>query len=270
MIDETGELAGRVAVVTGAGRGIGAAIARRLGEAGATVIVTDVSPKSAEDFADELRADGIVAAAYSLDVTRRADCRRVVAAILRGHGRLDLLVNNAGIATYGSVTEISTSVWNQQIGVVATGTFLMTQAVAPMMIRAGAGSMLNIASVGGMGGWPLRGAYDAAKAAVINFTATMAGELGPHGVRVNSISPGTILTPMAMQAEAEGVASLDRYALRTPAGRLGKPEEVAGTALFLLSDRARFITGINVRVDGGWVAWANSNGAGFRPEAGSK
>jgi NAD(P)-dependent dehydrogenase (short-subunit alcohol dehydrogenase family) len=258
------ELAGRVAIVTGAGRGIGAAIAEEIGSRGAHVVVADLVASSAVSTAERLVSSGLSADAMELDVSSRASCQDAAAMVIGKHSRLDYLVNNAGIAGYGSVTTMAERDWRRHLDVILTGTFLMTQAAVPSMIEKRSGSIVNIASIGGLGGWPLRGAYNASKAGVINLTATLAGELGPVGVRVNSVSPGTIRTPMAEEAHQSGVASLDRYAARAPARRLGTTREIASVVAFLLSDRAAFITGVNLRVDGGWVAWLNSHGPGYQ------
>jgi NAD(P)-dependent dehydrogenase (short-subunit alcohol dehydrogenase family) len=258
------ELAGRVAIVTGAGRGIGEAIAEELGSRGAHVIVADLEASRAAGTAERLRSSGISADALELDVSSRASCQNAVASVTKIHHRLDYLVNNAGIAGYGSVETMEEADWHRHLDVILTGTFLMTQAAVTPMIEKRAGSIVNIASIGGLGGWPLRGAYNASKAGVINLTASLAGELGPVGVRVNSVSPGTIRTSMAEEADRTGVASLDKYAARTPAGRLGTTKEIASAVAFLLSDRAAFITGVNLRVDGGWAAWLNSQGPGYQ------
>jgi len=258
------ELAGRVAIVTGAGRGIGAAIAEEIGSRGAHVIIADLAASRALSTAERLQSSGISADALELDVSSRASCQNTAAMAIRRHRRLDYLVNNAGIASYGSVKAMEESSWRSHLDIILTGTFLMTQAVLPFMIEKRAGSIVNIASIGGLGGWPLRGAYNASKAGVINLTATLAGELGPFGVRVNCVSPGPIRTSMAEEAHRTGVASLDKYAARTPARRLGTTKEIASVVTFLLSDRAAFITGINLRVDGGWAAWLNSEGLGYQ------
>jgi NAD(P)-dependent dehydrogenase (short-subunit alcohol dehydrogenase family) len=258
------ELAGRVAIVTGAGRGIGEAIAEEIGSRGAHVIVADLVASRAADTAERLQSSGISADALELDVSSRASCQNAVKTAIKRHRRLDYLVNNAGIAGYGSVETMEEADWRRHLDVILTGTFLMTQAAVPPMIEKRAGSIVNIASIGGLGGWPLRGAYNASKAGVINLTASLAGELGPVGVRVNSVSPGTIRTSMAEEADRSGVASLDKYAARTPAGRLGTTKEIASVVAFLLSDRAAFITGVNLRVDGGWAAWLNTQGPGYQ------
>ena len=145
--------------------------------------------------------------------------------------------------------------WQVQIDVMLTGAFLVCGHVGPVMTDLRSGSIVNIASIGGMGGWPYRSAYNAAKAGVINLTEVLATEWGRYGVRVNAISPGTIRTEMAEEAVRAGVATLDGYIRRTPLGRLGEVHEIASAVLFFASDRSSYVTGTNLRVDGGWVAW---------------
>jgi NAD(P)-dependent dehydrogenase (short-subunit alcohol dehydrogenase family) len=257
------ELTGRVAIVTGAGRGIGLAIATSLGEQGAHVVIGELDEMRGRDAARQLASSGISADAMYLDVTDGASCKRLVADVVERLGNVDILINNAGIAGYGPTETLDMEEWQRHIAVILTGTLSMAQAVHPAMVSGAHGSIVNIASIGGMGGWPLRAAYNAAKAAVINLTETLATEWASHGIRVNSISPGTIRTAMAEEAETLGVASLERYAKRTPMGRLGEVSEIASAVEFLVSDRASFVTGVNLRVDGGWVAWANLDGEGY-------
>ena len=234
-----GELDGRTAIVTGAGRGIGLGIATSLGEHGARVVVAEQVPERGQEAADALAQRGIDAEAATLDVTRAASCRAVADDVASRHGTIDILVNNAGIASYGPSETLSEAEWNRHIAVLLTGPFLMAQAVHGAMAAQGRGAIVNIGSIAGAGGWPLRGAYDAAKAGVINLTATLATEWASHGIRVNCVSPGVIRSGMAQEAADIGVASLDRYARRTPMGRIGEIREIGDTVRFLVSDRAR-------------------------------
>jgi NAD(P)-dependent dehydrogenase (short-subunit alcohol dehydrogenase family) len=257
------ELAGRVAIITGAGRGIGLGIAMSLGRHGARVVVAEQDPERGRDAALALTARGIDAEAAVLDVTNAGSCRALAEDVASRRGTIDVLVNNAGIAGYGPTETLAEDEWARHIAVLLTGPFLMAQAVHPSMAARGRGAIVNIGSIGALGGWPLRSAYNAAKAGVINLTTTLATEWARQGIRVNCVSPGTIRTAMAEEAEASGVASLERYARRTPMGRLGTVDEIADAVRFLVSDRAGFVTGVNLRVDGGWVPWANTDGEGY-------
>ncbi len=261
------DIVGSVAIITGAGRGIGYAIADALAREGAHVIIAELVEERGHAAAEQLRRSNYSASDVQLDVTQRSSCRAVVDEVYARHGHIDILVNNAGVATYGNAEDLAEQDWRRQIDVMLTGTFWMCQAVGGVMIRHAGGRILNIASVGGMGGWPLRAAYGAAKAGVINLTETLATEWAQHGIRVNCISPGATNTEMAQEAVASGVASLDIYTRRTPLGRLAEVDEIAGAAAYLLSARSGYVTGVNLRVDGGWVAWGNPTGSGFPPVA---
>jgi NAD(P)-dependent dehydrogenase (short-subunit alcohol dehydrogenase family) len=265
----TGELSERVAIVTGAGRGIGYAIALAFAEAGARVIIGELVRDRGLAAAERLRYLGHRAEAYELDVRSAKSCQDLVSRVVSDHGRVDSLVNNAGVAVYARAEDMAETDWRLQIDVMLTGTFLVTQAVGRIMIANGGGSIVNIASVGGMGGWPLRSAYNAAKAGVINLTEGLATEWAQYNIRVNCVSPGSTRTEMAEEAVRAGVAQLETYANRTPMGRLAEVHEIAAAVLFLASDRSSFVTGVNLRVDGGWVPWGNPSGQGFPVRGGA-
>jgi NAD(P)-dependent dehydrogenase (short-subunit alcohol dehydrogenase family) len=179
------------------------------------------------------------------------------------HGQINVLVNNAGLAILGRSEEVREEEWRRQIDVILTGTFLMTQAVARSMIPQDSGSVVNIASIGGMGGWPMRAAYNAAKAGVITLTEVLATEWAQHKIRLNCVSPGVTRTTMLDAVIQSGMVNMENYLRRTPMGRLATTQEIAQAVLFLASDRAQTVTGTNLRVDGGWVAWGNAAGNGF-------
>jgi NAD(P)-dependent dehydrogenase (short-subunit alcohol dehydrogenase family) len=250
-------------VVTGGGRGIGLATARRLGTDGHRVVIADLDGAGAKAAAQGLRDEGLDCTAEALDVTQPGDCERLAERLAESHGGIRALVNCANIAVYGQSEHMSIPEWRRQLDVGLSGLFYVTQAVARRMIAAGSGSIVNIASVGGMGGWPMRAAYNASKAGVINLTEVLAAEWGHAGVRVNAVSPGVVRTEMMTDAIEQGVASEARYVGRIPMGRLARPDEIASVIAFLVSDRSSGITGVNVRIDGGWVAWANPAGMGF-------
>ncbi len=254
----------RVAVVTGAGQGIGLGIAGHFGREGARVVIGELVPERGERAAGELKAKGYRAQDLQLDVTEPDSCTALVEAVLAEHGRIDVLVNSAGLFIPHKSEEQPEADWRLQIDIMLNGVFFMTQAVVrAAMIPQRAGSVVSIASIGGMGGWPMRAAYNAAKAGVITLNEVLAAEWAQHNIRLNCVSPGVTRTTMVDRAIKEGAARLDLYNGRTPIGRLAKVEEIADTVLFLASDRASYITGENLRVDGGWVPWGNLNAVGF-------
>lgn len=239
-----GELDGRVAIVTGGARGQGAAEARLFADAGATVVITDVLDEQGERTAGELGADY-----RHLDVTSEGEWETVVADTLNRHGRLDILMNNAGIFESGQLVNTSTEMWNRVVAVNQTGVFLGMRTVAKAMIEAGnGGSIINTSSIAGLDGMFGSTAYGATKWAVTGMTKTAAKELGKHGIRVNSIHPGVILTDMV---ESVVTGNEDKIASRQPIQRLGTPTDIAEMALFLATDRSTYCTGQGFTVDGG-------------------
>jgi len=250
-------------IVTGGARGIGLAVARRLCGDGHRVVIADMDVATAEAASGAVRSDGLDCVSARVDVSAADDTERLAREVTETHGGIRALVNCANIAVYGPSEAMDPGEWRRQVDIGLTGLFFMTQAAARRMIDAGGGAIVNIASVGGMGGWPMRAAYNATKAGVINLTEVLATEWGHAGVRVNAVSPGVTRTEMMTDAIEKGVASEARYVGRIPLGRMARPEEIAAPIAFLLSDRAGGITGVNLRVDGGWVAWSNPEGAGF-------
>lgn len=259
------QLRDRVAVVTGAGRGIGYGIAATFAREGATVIIGELAPERGEAAAERLRAAGGAAQALLLDVTQPASCAALVEQVLAAHGRIDVLVNNAGLFILGQSETMPEADWRVQMDVLLNGTFFMTQAVArAAMIPQQRGAVVNIASIGGLGGWPLRSPYNAAKAAVIVLTECLATEWAQHHIRLNCVSPGVTRTEMTDAAVKQGAAAnLAKFEQRAPLGRMGEVQDIANAVLFLASDRAGYVTGENLVVDGGWAPWANPYGAGF-------
>ena len=247
------DLTGKTALVTGAGRGIGAAIARRLAEAGAAVVVNyRASAAGAEALAQEIRDAGGTATARQADVTRRAQVEHLMAATVSAHGELDILVNNAGIYPVSTLIEMSEEEWDAVVDANLKSVHLCTQAAAARMIERGeGGAVVNIASIEGHAPAPMHAHYDAAKAGVIMHTRSAAQELGPHGIRVNAVSPGLIRAPGLEEAWPEGV---ERWLAAAPLGRMGEAVEVADACLFLASPAAAWITGAVLPVDGGVLA----------------
>ena len=248
----------RVAIVTGAGAGIGAAIARAFCSEGARVVVADLDIASAERTATDIGANAV---AMALDVTKEDQVCAVVADTRRRFGRIDILVNNAGIMRKAYVKDMSEDLWDAVVDVNLKATFLCSKAVLPAMIEAKRGRIINIASIAGKVGEPTASAYSAAKFGVIGFTRSLALEVAQFDILVNAICPGPIPTALGQQgwregAQIEGV-ELDRIMARvgsrSPLRRLGTVEQVAQMALFIASDDCDFTTGSAFNVDGGIV-----------------
>ena len=245
-------LSGRVALVTGASRGIGAATARELAAAGASVVLTDILDAEGEALADKLRAAGQQAIYLHLDVADDGQWHDVVEAVVTRFGRLDILVNNAGIGTTPDVEAETLEGWNRLIAINQTGVWLGMKAVAPKMREVGGGSIINISSIfGAVGGFGASIAYHASKGAVRLMTKSAAIRYARQGIRVNSVHPGFIDTPMLDSVDADAEAAI---LAGTPMGRLGRPEEIGAVIAFLASDAASYMTGSEVYVDGGWTA----------------
>jgi 3-oxoacyl-[acyl-carrier protein] reductase len=241
-------LAGRTVLVTGAARGIGAATARAMARAGARVALLDRDRAGVERTAEEIGGAGGEALAVAGDVTDPASVKAAVGAVVAEWRRLDVLVNNAGVlrdATLGKVTDED---WALTLDVNLRGAMLCAREALPHMLAAGAGRILSATSLVARTGNYGQTAYTASKAGIIGLTRTWARELGPKGITANAVAPGFIDTDMVHSVPPKVV---DAVVARTPAGRLGRPEEVANVYLFLASDLARFINGAVVGVDGG-------------------
>ncbi len=251
-----GRLVGKIAVVTGAADGIGHAIAEGFAREGAHVFAGDIDDAKGEAVVAALKAEGLAADYLHCDVAVAADVARLVDTAAETGGRLDVLVNNAAIAIGGMpLHEMTEAQWNRLIAVNLTSVFLGCKAALPHMIRQKSGAIINMASAQGhvgLDGWT---AYAGAKGAVMSMSRQMAVEFGPLNIRVNSISPGTIATPMNEKIVAEQGDHIARAWLKMhPIGRIGKPSEIAEAAIYLASDAAGFTTGIDLRVDGGLTA----------------
>lgn len=251
-----GRLEGKIAVVTGAADGIGHAITEAMASEGAHVFAGDINDKKGEAFVAELKGKGLAADYVHCDVAVEADIRTLVETAVDKGGRLDVLVNNAAISIGGMpVYEMTDEQWHRLIAVNLTSVFRGCKFALPYMIAQKSGSIINLASAQGhvgLDGWT---AYAGAKGAIHSMTRQMAVEFGPHNVRVNSISPGTIQTPMNVQVVSELGEHIARAWVKMhPLGRIGKPEEVAEAAVYLASDAAGFTTGTDLRVDGGLTA----------------
>lgn len=245
------ELEGRVALVTGGSKGIGRAIALAFARAGADVAIGARGQDALEAAAKEIEALGRRAVAVPADVSNPAQARELVEAAIERLGTIDVLVNNAGAAPfYAGVEELRDEGFDKYLRVNLHSAFYCTKAAAPVLLEKRSGSIVNVASVAGMMASPRLTYYGGAKAALINFTQSVAAEWAPRGVRVNAIAPGWIETELNVPTRAEP-SSYERIRERIPMGRWGRAEEVAAVALFLASDAASFITGAVVVVDGG-------------------
>jgi 3-oxoacyl-[acyl-carrier protein] reductase len=244
-------LQGKAAIVTGAGRGIGKAIARKFLQEGAEVLICDLDPGRVEDARGELAALGAVHGEVA-DVVSREEVEELVGRARREFGRIDVLVNNAGIALYELFLEITDKDWNDTLAVNLTGVFLCSQVVAREMKERGSGAIVNMASTNGVLGEPGLAPYNASKAGVVLLSKTMAIELAPHNIRVNSVCPGFILTDLALEG-GMSEEEIRAYTSKIPLNRYGRVEEVANAFAFLASDEASFITGTELVVDGGQI-----------------
>lgn len=248
-------LVGRVGVITGAAGGMGSAHARRLAAEGAFVIAADIDEKGAEHVAVECRASGGNVRAVRLDVTDSEGWKVLVDEIDVEHGRLDFVVNNSGILQLTDAVECSEAEWSRTIDVNQRGVFLSLKHTVPLLRRSGGGSIVNVSSIYGLVGAVGYVAYTASKGAVTLMTKSAAATYGPDGIRVNSIHPGVIHTPM-LEAELAGLPSgaLEDFLAATPLRRGGSPDEVSGSVAFLVSDDSSFISGVELVIDGGLLA----------------
>jgi 3alpha(or 20beta)-hydroxysteroid dehydrogenase len=247
-------LEGKVALITGGARGMGAAEAELFVANGATVVITDVLDAVGAETAKRLSSGSGTCVFIHHDVTSEADWSAVVADVLQSFGQIDILVNNAGIFEQGSILDTTLEAYRRTIDINQVGVFLGMKAVAAHMAGRRKGSIINISSVAGMAGTPGFVAYGASKWAVRGMTKGVAKELAPHGVRVNSIHPGIIDTPMLQTFEAAGEGVREAVRTRIPLGYEAEPIHVANLALYLASDESAYSTGSEFIVDGGWTA----------------
>jgi len=247
-------LAGKVAVVTGSSRGIGRAIAEGMAGAGAAVTVNGRNPETTQAVAGAIAAAGGKSLAVPADVGKVADIERLIKSTVATFGRLDILVNSAGISPHYKPAETMTEAeWDEVIAVNLKGVFLCCQAAGRVMIPQKSGRIINISSIGGQVALPRLIAYCAAKGGIDQLTRVLAVEWAPHHILVNAISPGYIDTDLT-KGLRQNPARRDALLRQVPLGRLGKPDEIAGAAIYLASDAASYVTGQTLDVDGGWLA----------------
>lgn len=240
----------KIALVTGGARGIGLACARAFAREGAAVVIADVNGDGARASADEIAKTGARTLALAVNVADPASVQAMVAAVIEKFGRIDILMNNAGVGGNTPFLETSLEDWNRIVSINLTGAFLVAQGVAREMTKSGGGKIVNIASLSGQRGANGRAAYGSAKAALELLTKVMAVELAPHNINVNNIAPGAIETEMAKFAHDAATRAAYNYLI--PMTRYGTPDEIADAAVFLCSDEARYVHGHTLNVDGGF------------------
>jgi NAD(P)-dependent dehydrogenase (short-subunit alcohol dehydrogenase family) len=248
-----GQLDGKTAIITGAASGMGREEALLFVLEGARVVATDINEDGVKAVADEIVKRGGKAIALAHDVSSEEQWQRVVEACLNTYGKIDVLVNNAGVSSETTVLSATVEQWNKVMAINVTSVFLGMKHVIPHMQAAGGGSIINISSIAGLSGCCGAGPYTASKGAVRMLTKAAAVDYGKDGIRVNSIHPGYIETPMSSKF-IQHEPTLQYFLSQTPMGRVGQPSEVAKAALFLASDASSYVTGVELAVDGGVTA----------------
>jgi 2-deoxy-D-gluconate 3-dehydrogenase len=243
-------LAGRVAIVTGGNRGIGLAIAEGLAKAGAAIVIAARDKAAGHGAVASLGANAFF---IETDVTKPESCHAMVRDAENRFGRLDILVNNAGIMRFGRAEETALADWQAVLDINLTGAFLCAQAAYPAMRRQQAGKIINISSLAAIFGTAAGAAYASSKGGMVQLTRSLAVSWGLDNIQVNAILPGYIESDLTRRAEAERPGAFDAKRARTPACRIGVPEDIAGAAIFLASDASGFITGTSLTVDGGYA-----------------
>jgi len=244
---------GQTAVVTGAGRGMGRAVALALAKEGAAVIVAEVDRASADQVAGEIEAVGGRARAVTVDIASVEDVRRLFKETVEAFGGLDILVNNAGIGIPKPLVEYTEQDWDRQLGVNLKGMFFATQEAAKLMVPKRRGKIVNFASTAAfVSSSTPETAYDISKGGVRQLTISVAAELAPHNINVNAVAPGTIMTDLTLRV-LDTEEKMARASAKIPLGRLGTPEDMVGPVLFLCSSDADYVTGHVLVVDGGWL-----------------
>ena len=240
----------QLVVVTGGGRGIGFALARAFRAEGARVVIAEIDASRGRDAAQSLGAHFL-----HTDVSDHQSVRHAVDAIIADHGRIDVWINNAGVAHKSPVVDLDVDGWEADIGVMLSGTFYCAKYAGQVLIKQGSGCIVNVSSVNGLLAQKARAGYCAAKAGINMLTKVLASEWGEHGIRVNAVAPGVVMTDLVEEGINQGIVTEEQYLGRIPMGELGELNDVVEAVLFLASDEASFITGEVLRVDGGWTAY---------------
>jgi NAD(P)-dependent dehydrogenase (short-subunit alcohol dehydrogenase family) len=267
-----GELDARVCVVTGGGRGIGAAIATRFAAEGGRLAILDREPALGEETARRLEDSGADAHFYYADVADEDGVTAVAERVVSDFGRVDALVNNAGISRLGASMSFPADDFRESLDVMVTGVFLCSREFGKAMREGEGGAIVNLSSINGIVAFPMRLAYSAAKAGVISMTRVLATEWAGYGIRVNAVAPGNTRTEMVQEAIDQGLIDVDTYMDHTPLRRLAEPEEIAEAVLYLASPRSSFVTGQVIAADGGWTAfgWVPWSGDPDAPDVGKR
>ncbi len=250
------DLSGKVAIVTGGNGGIGLGMATGLAAAGATIVIAARDGSKNAKAVQTLRSLGAKSDALSLDVTDQAACKALIQQVGAQHGRIDILINNAGINIRKQPQQYSLDEWKSVIDTNLSSAFVLSQAVYPEMLKSGGGKIINIGSMTSIFGAPFAAPYSASKGGIVQLTKALACAWAKDNIQVNAVLPGWIDTDLTIQARKEVEGLYERALMRTPAGRWGKPEDHAGIAVFLASSASNFITGAAIPVDGGYSSSA--------------
>jgi NAD(P)-dependent dehydrogenase (short-subunit alcohol dehydrogenase family) len=248
-------LENKVAIVTGAARGIGEAIATRLCAEGARVVISDIDLPAAQGTSKELNSRGYKTIAVKANVGIKTDVETMVKETIATFGRIDILVNNAGMSVVGASVELEESRWRTGIDVMLTGAFFCSQLAGKEMIKQKNGKIINIASVNGIDAFPERACYCSAKAGVMALSKVLGCEWARYNINVNAIAPGYVETDLVKNLVSQGTLDVNELAGRTPNGKLASREDIANTVVFLASEEAKHIVGQTIVVDGGWTAY---------------
>jgi len=246
----------RVALVTGGSRGIGKSICLNFAKNNIKVAINHSKPGSADNVVDEIKKQGGFAASFQADISNEREVRKMILKVLKEFHQIDFLINNAGISDQMlPLIEQDTGKWQEIINIHLKGTYLCSKEVSKYMVRKSSGKIINISSIVGIAGFPMRTAYGPAKSAIINLTKVLAIELAPFKITVNAIAPGYIKTEMVANLIESKKLNLKKICKRIPLQRIGTCEDIANLVEFLCSDKANYITGETIVVDGGWLAY---------------
>lgn len=248
-------LKNKVAIVTGAGNGIGESIARRLADEGVKVVISDINLPGAEGVAQDLKQKGCEAIAVKANVANKAEVDAMVARTVEAFGSVDILVNNAGMSVVGKSVDLEEQRWRLGIDVMLSGVFFCSQAAGKVMIQQKSGKIINIASVNGIGAFPERVCYASAKAGVVMLTKVLGCEWARYNINVNAVAPGYVNTDLVKDLAAKGTLDVSELETRTPLGRLAEPKDIADAVVFLASDNSTYMEGHTMVVDGGWSSY---------------